>query len=364
MGFLVKIGILTYHRTLNYGACLQAVATRIVLQKMGHDVYYVDYWPRYHANKYALFSFRLFLSRGIKGACKYLVDLIKNYSAKKKRIRNFNSFFSAYITPFCLPVSESFDVIVYGSDQIWRKQSSLKAYNPAYFGENTFKTSMHVSYAASMGVMPRTKEDYLCVKEMLRSLSKISVREDELLDLVKEMGYSDAVKTLDPTLLLDQSDWNDVFSLEKDEKSDEKYVLFYDLLYGSFDLNEIKLFAQRHGLKLKIISGYAMNTNSADVVSTGNPKMLVSLIKNAEFVFTSSFHGLVFSIIYNKPFYAAFRENEGRAQSLLRNLGSNGKLLKPMQKIENDYEPIDFMTVNGNLNELKKGSLQFLKNIG
>ena len=62
----MKIGILTYHRANNYGACLQAIATRLVLEGMGHEVYYVDYWPDYHANTYKVFSFANLKSMNLK----------------------------------------------------------------------------------------------------------------------------------------------------------------------------------------------------------------------------------------------------------------------------------------------------------
>ena len=360
----MKIGILTYHRTLNYGAVMQALALRFVLQKMGHDVYYVDYWPKYHQDKYALFSFHQMFSKGAKKAVSYLKNFLKNYSSKKERIENFRKFFAIYIDPFCSQVTENFDIVIYGSDQIWRKQSSLKAYNPVYFGVNDIKALQHVSYAASMGVLPQSDKDYQCVKNMLHHLSKISVREENLLAMVKEMGFSDAVKTLDPTLLLSHTDWDNLLSFVNDDKPKERYVLFYDLMYNSFDLDEIKKFTRQYGMKLKILSGYASKAGNPDKISCGGPNVFLSLIRNADFVFTSSFHGLVFSIIYNKPFYAAFRENEGRALSLLQNLGIPNKLLAPMQKISLQYEPIDYMKINKNLEELKKSSLDFLKNLG
>lgn len=360
----MKVGILTYHRTLNYGACLQAVATRVVLQKMGHDVYYVDYWPKYHQDKYSLFSFHQMCSRGAKKAFLYVKDLLKKYPQKKERIKNFKKFFSVYIDPFCRPMTESFDAVIYGSDQIWRKQSSLNAYNPVYFGKNEIDAKKHIAYAASMGILPQNEEDLKTVKEYLANLTKISVREENLMFLLKDNGFPNVTKTLDPTLLLDKNDWNKVIATEDGNLSQERYVLFYDLLYGSFENKEIENFAKNKGLSIKVISGYARSSTSPNVYSTSAPQMFLSLIKNAEFVFTSSFHGLVFSIIYNKDFYASFRENEDRAKSLLDSLDLEEKLLKPKQIIPCNYKKIDYGDVNKRLNLLRADSLCFLESVG
>ena len=93
----MKVGILTYHRTNNYGACLQAVAMRLVLEKMGCEVYYVDYWPDYHANMYKLFSLGNLKGRSFKGKIGYLIRSLNGIKAKKKRIRNFNIFLDSLV---------------------------------------------------------------------------------------------------------------------------------------------------------------------------------------------------------------------------------------------------------------------------
>lgn len=358
----MKIGILTYHRTLNYGACLQAVATRIVLQKLGHEVYYVDYWPRYHQDKYSLFSFHQMCSKGVKKAFLYIKDFIEKFPQKKERIGNFKSFFSIYIDPFCKPMTEHFDAVIYGSDQIWRKQSSLNAYNPVYFGKNEIDAKRHIAYAASMGVLPQNEADLNIIKEYLSHLTKISVREENLMALLKENGFPNVVRTLDPTLLLDKNDWDKVFADEENDFSREKYVLFYDLLYGSFERKEIEKFAKSKGMSVKVISGYARHSAS-DVYSTGAPQLFLSLIRNAEFVFTSSFHGLVFSIIYNKNFYASFRENGDRARSLLDSLNIKEKMLKPKQEIPITYDAINYDDVGNRLRLMREKSLLFLESM-
>lgn len=148
----MKIGILTYHRTHNYGGCLQALAMRLILENLGHTVYYIDYWPDYHKQAYSIFSLNLISSAptffsGVRSCLESLRYL--PYAIKRRK--KFVNFLNDCIIPFCRPLTEQYDIIVYGSDQIWRKQPSSNDYNPVYFGQNDFDAEKNVAFSASMG---------------------------------------------------------------------------------------------------------------------------------------------------------------------------------------------------------------------
>ena len=121
-------------------------------------------------------------------------------------------------------MNEVYDVIVHGSDQIWRKQPEINTYNQVYFGKHQIKSNRKVSYAASMGILPKDEFDMNQVKDYLSCLDAISVREESLLALVKELGYSNATHDLDPTLLLPSDYWVNKFNLKQ---SSERYALYY-----------------------------------------------------------------------------------------------------------------------------------------
>ena len=162
----MKIGILTYHRSHNYGALLQAIALRKVLADMGHEVTFIDYWPAYHRHMYALFSFHWMMSRkGIWSKWSYLKYCFCNYSARKKRKLSFDKFISEYIEPYTSSMDESYDVVIHGSDQIWRKQPEINTYNPVYFGCHDIVARRKVSYAASIGTPPQKDEEKQIIKE-------------------------------------------------------------------------------------------------------------------------------------------------------------------------------------------------------
>lgn len=357
----MKIGIVTYHRGYNYGALLQAIASRYVLEKKGVKAYYVDYWPEYHRQAYAFFSFRRLFSKGFVNGCGYLKGFLKSFRNRWKKVKKSELFISKYITPYSKPVTEEYDAILYGSDQIWRKQKSLKDYNPVYFGKNKFKAKRHIAFSASMGILPNNTSERNKIKELVSSLDAISVREADLQQMLLQFGLSDVCLTPDPTLLLKASEWDDILKLREKQDTDD-YVLFYNLMSKSFDRNQIKEFASHHNLKLKILTGTGLKNKRGEIELITDPRDFVSLIKNASFVFTSSFHGLAFSILYGKPVYASFAKNQGRAESLLNSLNMSSCLLRPLSQIPKEYPSIDYNLAFRKLDDLKNDMERFIAN--
>lgn len=354
----MEIGIVTYHRALNYGAVMQSLALRYVLQEMGHKVYYVDYWPEYHRESFALFPKKKFWEFNILQKAKFLLNLIMHFNSKKRRIDNFEKFFQIHIYPYCRPIDDSFDVVIYGSDQIWRKQRALGSYNPFYFGENNIKTKHHISYAASMGILPDNDADRLKVKELVAHLDRISVREEGLRQLLISLGYKDVTLSLDPTLLLGSEKWNNYLTIEP--YTGEKYALMYIMSSNAFDMKEVKKFTDSKGLKLIVLQGNATSKETETNITSAGPYEFIQLIKNAEYVFSVSFHGLAFSIIYGKQFFTSFKYNSERASSLLNQFGLSDRLLPALSEIPQNYLDIDYDGVRQKLEKLGRESLSFL----
>ena len=358
----MKIGILTYHRSHNYGALLQAIALRKVLADMGHQVSFIDYWPAYHRHMYALFSFSWMMSRmGIKGKLNYLKSCISNWKYRKKRKDNFEAFIADYIEPYTSSVDKAYDIIVHGSDQIWRKQPELEPYNPVYFGKHNIKASKKISYAASMSILPKRDSDKQEIKNLLSNLNIISVRERDLFEIVKSMGYTEVHHDLDPTLLLASNDWVEMFNLMKKE-SGEKYALYYKIK-DSFNVSSLQQFASARGLKLKIVHSKAIGQNTDSKITTDDPRQFLELIYNADFVFTSSFHGLAFSLLFHKPFLASFINNAGRAASLLSDVGLSDHLVLAKIKKLSYPNDINYKYVETCLTQMRAMSKAYLSGI-
>ena len=353
----MKIGILTYHKAHNYGALLQAIATRVVLEKMGNEVYYVDYEPQYHKVRYLPFSFRELYYRRIKLGWRYIKNYVCFFREIHLRYQNFHSFIKNNIEPYCKSAAESFDLVVYGSDQIWRKQRRKIGYNPMYFADQRVRSKRKISYAASIGILPNTEEDILQVKKMCSNFDNISVREKDLKDFLMNNGFKNVRLDVDPTLLLPKEFWKYYVT----PSVDTNYILLYHLQQSAFDIRKVEEFAKQQNLSLKIIYGDVVTkqTDVDDVVA--GPAEFLSLVYNAACVLTSSFHGLVFSILFEKPFYASFAYKKERAISTLEQLGLEKFLIDGNKTIDKIPLGIDYKSVKQRLEQLKQSSLDYLK---
>ena len=347
----MKIGILTYHRAHNYGALLQAIAMRAVLIKMGHDVTYIDYWPGYHKNKYEVFSMRKLKI----GKLDYLINLSRNYQVLRKRINTFNADIENYIQPYCNDDTQ-FDAIIYGSDQIWRKQSELNDFDYVYFAAGPYNSSLHIAFAASMGNVDLSQCARL--KDYWKNFSSIGVREEDLLDCVRNYGLQ-AELNCDPTMLLAPTEWDEILNTQRIVQ--EEYVLYYSLNKKAFNRRAIERYALERGLRLIEICGGA-EAEKNDVYPCANIKQFVSFIKYADTVFASSFHGLVFSLLYHRKVFVSNQTNTMRLKLLLGRLGLDFLFVPPLCNSFPDIRAIYSKETDIAVNNLKSESLEYLKN--
>lgn len=357
----MKIGILTYHRAHNYGALLQAIALRYYLSSLNHDVFFLNYWPKYHKNLYDIFSLnRLRSFNGFIDKILYLKECLFFKRWRMERYTNFMTFIDNNIVPFSTNTNDHFDLLLYGSDQIWRKQPILKDYNPVYFAENNFSATKHVSYAASMGILPESKKDISRIVKYMANFDLISVRENNLKEFLINNGINNVYQVLDPTLLLSAQQWIDLLHIQKKENH---YLLFYNLMAKTFDEVSVKSIATSKNLSMVTLLSKANCRPTELCYSTADPRTFIELIYNADFIVTSSFHGLVFSILFKKQFVASFRDNSERANSLLKSLGINNRLLPANTKIEIPLDVIDYTEVDKRLLELRSRTISFLNKL-
>lgn len=360
----MKIGILTYHKVHNYGAILQAMALRCVLSDVGHEVYFVDYYPEYHQRVYSLFDWEFFKNSTLKRKIKYLLRLCFSFVNMLQRKRTFDRYIQEFIEPYCKPLNEEYDCVIYGSDQIWRKQPFVNEFNPIYFGDNSIKSRLKVSYAASFNFLPE-EEDANHFMSLVAQLDKVSVREKQLYDYLCTHGQKEANICLDPTLLMNESQWQPYFS--KERLVQDKYILLYDLIAESggqtFDENELSRFAQRNNLKVVNLRSKINKLGMRSDRSSDNPADFINLIYHSEGVFTSSYHGVAFSLIMNKPMYCCFPTDSSRAEYLLEIVGLSDRMLNPLQKLPDHIEPIDYHKVNDRIESLRQKSLKYLSSL-
>lgn len=355
----MKVGILTYHRSHNYGTMLQAAALWHAVSGMGHETFFVDYWPDHQRRMYAIFPSSDFLRATWRNRTRIVKSFCKTLGPKLSRRRHFFQFFASEIKPHLAAPSTPFDVIVYGSDQIWRRQPyDHRRYNPVYFGQDPFQAKWRVAYAASMGNLPTDANDTKELTRYFQGLDRISVRESDLRDFILNLGLF-AEQTIDPVFLLSPSFWEKLAGNTPIVR--HPYLLHYDLQRKSFDDTSIRKIAAKHKLEIVKVYGTAFHSPRENERTTDGPYQFLNLVRYAELVATSSFHGIAFSLMFKKPFWASFLSRGGRATSLLESVGLKNRLLEPRTQLPDRIPETDWDAAFCRIDAQKTRSLSWLK---
>lgn len=355
----MKIGILTYHRAHNYGAMLQAYATKTFLCSKGYgDVRIVDYEPEEHKYDYAVFNKHIFLEISILGKIKFLIRKNPLWMLRKQcRRKIFMEFSKLYLAPFWNK-EEQLDVLIYGSDQIWNinEKKTLKELDLCYFGDDTLHACRKIAYSASMGIVESTCILDNIVRTCMTNFQAISVREEILRDYIRcVVPGIDIHVTVDPVFLLDKEQWNQIVPKKKPMG---KYILVYNLR-GEPGVDKL-------ARRMQLETGYAIKRLTFDVnmhpkkeyLDLADPQTFLWLIKYAECVVASSFHGIAFSIIFHTPFYASLPGHVLRIKSLLEMTGLEKRWFD--SPVQLDETPIDWLKVDENVEKMVKYSKEYL----
>ena len=310
---MLKVGILSlYYNNSNFGGLLQAYALQKAIEELGYEAEEIKYdMYSYNKQKFVLRDcFRkkyYFLKRykWVKRNQKFK-RLQKKFEksiphSKKVRYKNLKKLNSRY------------DIFVCGSDQIWNPIG----WQPAFFFEFVDKSKKKIAYAASLARDTLTSKEIDTIIENTRNFSAVSVREQVTYDILKTYINSLDVKVMpDPVFLLQTQNWE---SLTSSKRFSDKPYFFAYFLGNSSDVrdNAIK-FAKTNGKRIYFISdmdysNYEWEKNHKKyLVNSVSVTDFLSLIQNAEAVITDSFHGVAFSIIFERPFVCVrrFREND------------------------------------------------------
>lgn len=362
----MKIGILTYHRAENYGAMLQAYALKTYLQALGHDVSFVDYWPKYHSDYFRLFPWQQLKGRNLFSRIGYVVKLVFWVIPRYMRKRRFQKFMharlhiSSEIKYVSEDTTEQYDVVVYGSDQIWRKQNlGGVGFDGWYFGTENVCASKKVAYAGSMGTLQLTDDDTDYIKQMMKNFHSLSVREKDLQLLLSNLNISAAL-VIDPVFMLSKSHWEELSNNSHVKKG--KYILYYHLL----DTPESTCFAEKlsrqSGLPIREVTKImSFKHIGSRYIYSASVEDFLSLIREAEYVVSNSFHGVAMSIIFEKQFFAVGMGNRAnRVLSLLESLDIRDRYHESCDTITG--QPIDYVKVGERLQMLKRYSKDYLTN--
>lgn len=374
-----KVAIISsYYQNWNMGGLLQAYALNKTVSRLGYAAEHVRLCYAEPAENGSMSKkVRTVLTR--HRVSSVLIErffCLAQHEAKNRR--QFHRFHDGYISASAgccdaltaKKLNKHYDVFVTGSDQIWNPQfwsDRLLGVFGLAFADKEKRT---VSYAASIGSEQSAVGKEEVFREILEGLDFISVREAAAKNFLQPLTEKEVKVVLDPTLLMERKEWEIIAAKPQTENP---YIFAYFLEEQEPHTKQLQHIAELKGLPVHCFSTddcYVRPETDKSVKGIG-PREFVSYIKNAEMVVTNSFHGMVFSVIFNKPFWVMKRYKDtdkasanNRITDFLKELGLEDRLIEDgvMPTGAEIDRPIDYGRVNRTLAEKRADSLEWLKN--
>lgn len=363
----MRIGILTFHRAINYGAVLQCYGLYMALKEKGNDVEIIDYRPdSVDYYRYPISIFKLRHTKGLINKFRVAIASLLNFFNIIDANKRFDSFlhknfkFSNTVLN-SNQVPDYYDIIYFGSDQIWSPQICY-GFDPVYWGQFKHERSVLVTYAASMGGHNHlNKSEWSLIGEYLKSFKFLSVREPQLQnELLMHLNIASQL-VVDPTLLLDIESYESMVVRPKDIPNN--YVLVFSVAPTDNLIGFAEKVASHNNSDIIVLSACALRRCRYRNVTPGVNEFL-GWFKYASCIVTVSFHGTVFSVLFKRDFYSLSNYMQDRAESFLRFLGLEDRLVSSDEKtIQSlDYSHVDYSGVGEKLREMKEDSMRYINN--
>ncbi|MCD7892368.1 MAG: polysaccharide pyruvyl transferase family protein [Erysipelotrichaceae bacterium] len=382
-----KVGIVSCYFKNNYGSLLQAYATQKILDdnNIPNETINIDNLEdfkkgkrKYYLGQITNFGFIKTKEGMIKLKLQKIFnhELGENIAIRDKKFEEYKQVFNlttAYPTYEYLydNAKAKYSDVIVGSDQLWLPVNVVADYYTLNWVPDDVNK---ISYSTSFGVSKipdKYKDSY---KNFLSRINHLSTREESGIKLIKSVSNIDAKLVCDPTLLLTKDDWAE--HAVKDRIIKDKYIFCYFLGKNIEHRKFVERLKEKTGYKIVSINHsdeYVKYSDTfADIVPYDiGPKEWINLISNAEYICCDSFHGTVFSIIFNKTFFAFRRfsqKNENntnsRLDSLLNMAGiSTDRILSGTENVDDMINnKINYTSVNKNIDEFRKNSKDWLLN--
>ncbi|WP_300703387.1 polysaccharide pyruvyl transferase family protein [Bacteroides sp.] len=367
-----NIGIITIHRIFNYGSVFQAYALQKVCEDLGYRTEIIDYrYPnvQHQNNKFATIGdFQSNEPIWIK----YLF-----VKALLRQHRGINNFVYRYqhLSPMTYNSPEElkknppqYDVYITGSDQLWNPRHCNG--DPAFLLHFAPEDAMKISYAASVGVGSIPLELHTLYKELLDRYKHISVRESSGINVIHDITGMEVNAVLDPTLLLNKDEWNKIATPKRLIK--KKYILCYYLNY-TFDAfpyvdNLTDHMQKQTGYEIVHVARppHKLVYCHTKYRVGASPEEFLALVRDAEMILTTSFHGTAFALNYGKPLLTVVQDknaSDSRQVSLMHKLNLDTQILSVKDAFPDKsllFYNVDEEQIR--LEILRKESKQFLIN--
>ncbi len=358
----MKYGIVTCGLEPNYGACLQSYATQKIIDNLGIENELINY-SFLEEDSYSPFK---------QPSLKSALSCVLFYRLRKSNhfaFQNFRKAFMRYSENRVKNESEftrilnEYEGILVGSDQVWNPFLGIDINITLLNFYKSKNGPRKLSYASSFGIETIPEELEEKYRISFNDFNSISVREETGRAIVSKLTGKDVPVVVDPCGLLQNQEWE---SIENNDKTpNDPYVLVYDMRHDpalfDFSIN----YGKKLGCKVMGLSRIIIPRKEIKTLYGVSPDQFISLIHNAKCVITDSFHGTLFSVIFNKPFYTFCNKEGAKIGSRITNLLSRLQLEKRLI-IDGgngvvDSTDIDYKSVDSLLSAWREKSLSYLK---
>lgn len=370
-----KIGIITFHASLNCGSMLQAFALSKTLEKKYNaDVEIINFSNFGQRNYYANWDFFPKLS-----ILKNNIKSIGHYDAIERQKNDYEEFSNNYLNKSgklikhrkgLKNIDKNYDIVIAGGDQVWNVR--CRDADEAYF-LSFVHNAKKVAYSPSLGARNINKCALNPKKyaDLIKQFDYLSVREKNGQKWLKELTDIDIPLVADPTLLFSHEEWKELLPIKK-EKSKEKFILYYAFSYTNDHNNKIlQKLSEKMGMPVYIIDRKSWTINKLDkygirVSEKSGPIGLLNLMENAEISLVQSFHGIVFSALFHKKFWSLRNSiiknvDDDRAKVILEQLGLEDRAITYDSLLENDLnKEFDYEKVDKKIEALRTKAYKYI----
>lgn len=378
-----KIGLCLAYKGTNYGQNLQAFATQQIVESYGYYTEIIDYHSGLDKGIKLSFASAIVAAQkaasAMRGQIKGMKDHacldalhLQNIEERGKKAEQFRKERLHHIVrregfTELRERSEVYSAVLVGSDQIWLPDVAVSNFYTLRFAAPGV---IRISYATSMGVSSYPRYAKRAAADFLEKIDYLSVREQQAKDIISSICNAEVTVAADPTGLFSKEQWREMIPQKNVVK--EGYILCYLLGDSKETKQYCRRFADMMGERLVgILSNECMSLDSTycdEVIMGKGPEDFINLVRNASYVLTDSFHGLMFSVIHEKPFYVFYRRRtdvkqsrNSRIDNIVETLGLEDRLIKNPMLAEVADKPMDYGPVNAKYEILKTHSLQFLE---
>lgn len=330
-----KCGILTLHRALNYGAFLQAFALQETVKRLGYNVSIIDLAKNKTVERLLLIK------------CKYPKMVVHHYKLLKK--------FDEVATQLEIRSDslDKYDAVIVGSDELWNLKNGMFKHYPEYLAKSNEKASF-ISYAVSANSLtPQEFVELQGQNEDFSGFKAVSVRDTKTFNIVKTLGKIEPAMVLDPTLIMDS--WEPYVKQCKEKN----FILYYSMTVDSKERTAVEQFAKQTGKKLITVG---CRNEWCDQMVYANPFEFIGYVKAADYVVTSQFHGIMFSLVFNKEL-AIFSQGKGKVIDAIDRFGLEDREVTETRALFDILaKDMDYDRINTDIRKKRKLSVEWLDN--